>query len=112
VEPAPHEQEPAAPGFPCDDRRVGRVSTDERDQIRALYLRRRGLEALFSTLAKMDAETLESTPLYDRIVRDMGVVTVDFDKWWEEMAAKHAWRRQRPDQAFRIDFETCEVFLE
>lgn len=96
----------------CSDGAVGRVSAADRDRIRELYLRRQGLAALFTTLAKMDAETLESSPLYDRIVRDMGVVTVEFDAWWEAMAAKYAWRRDHPDQSWRVDFESCDVYLE
>jgi CXXX repeat modification system protein len=67
------------------------------------------LTALLSTLARMDVATLQSTPLYERVVRDLGETTVAYETWWARTATHHRWRRERPDQTWHIDFETCEV---
>ena len=90
---------------------VGTVTATERDEIKDLYLRRTGLTELFSSLARMDAAMLSSSPLYDRLVRDMGDVSLKFQAWWEKTAAKYGWPG-RADKKWRIDFDTCEIYLE
>jgi CXXX repeat modification system protein len=92
--------------------RVGSVTPEERDEIRELYRRKLGLSCLVSTLARMDGETLKSTPLYERVVRDMGETTIRFDDWWKQMAAKYRWRTERPDQSWHVDFATCDILLD
>ena len=88
---------------------VGRVSPAERDEIRDLYLRKHGLTELFASLSKLDATTLAGNPLYDKLVRDMGLVSLEFQSWWDRMAAKYGWEQGR---RWRIDFEACEVHLD
>ena len=90
---------------------VGRVTKEERDAIRQLHIRRRGLSELFATLCKMDSETLEATPLYGRITEDMGAVTLEFQAWWDAMAEKYGWVPV-DGRNWTIDFATCEIRLE
>jgi len=90
---------------------VGRVTPEERDEIQELYRRKAGLAALMTTLARMDAATLRSTPLYEKLVRDMGEATLAYEGWWERTAIKYHWTSHRPDQKWHIDFATCDVQL-
>jgi CXXX repeat modification system protein len=90
---------------------VGQVKDEERDEIRALHIRKTGLAELFSTLTGTDAQTLESSPLYDKVVADMGDVSVKFQAWWDRMAAKYKWEKIS-GKKWRIDFETCDIYLD
>jgi len=98
--------------IPPLDRRVGRVTPEERDEIEELHRRKVGLSALLSTLARMDAGTLQSTPLYERLVRDAGDTTIAYDAWWRRLATRYRWRREREKQTWHVDFETCDVLLD
>ena len=94
-----------------DNKSIGRVSEQERDRIRDLYLRKNGLNELFSSLSKLDQHTLDTSPLYERIVRDMGSTSVTFQEWWDSMAQTYGWEK-REGRRWRIDFGTCEVYYE
>jgi CXXX repeat modification system protein len=90
---------------------IGRVSPEERDQIRELHARKSGLSELFATLAKLDKESLDSSPLYDKLIADMGETSIEFQNWWDNMASKYQWKTQ-PGKKMRIDFDTCDIYLE
>ena len=90
---------------------VGRVTEEERDEIRALHIRKTGLAELFNTLTKADAQTLESSPLYDKLIADMGEVSVKFQRWWDTMSEKYKWE-SIPGKKWRIDFDTCDIHLD
>lgn len=90
---------------------VGSVTSDERDEIRELYMRKGGLSELFASLSKLDKESLDASPLYDKIILDMGRVSLEFQGWWDRMVAKYGWK-SKPGKKWRIDFESCNVFLE
>jgi CXXX repeat modification system protein len=90
---------------------VGRVTAEERDEIRDLFLRKSALTELFLSLSKLDAASLQSSPLYDKIIRDMGDVTVKFQSWWENKAKQYGWEG-RTGGNWNIDFDTCEIFLQ
>ena len=94
-----------------DKKPLGRVTTEERDEIRELFMRRSALSELFLSLAKLDAESLSKSPLYDRVVRDMGRASVDFQEWWDSKAKKYSWEG-KAGGSWRIDFESCEIFLD
>ena len=89
---------------------VGRVTPDERDEIRELFLRKSALTELFLSLSKLDAASLAASPLYDKIIHDMGDVTVRFQTWWENKAKQYGWEG-RSGGNWNIDFETCEIYL-
>lgn len=86
----------------------GKVSADERDEIRRLFQRKNALVELFGSLGRLD-DTV-STKLYEKIVADMGVTSSEFHAWWERKAREHAWQFANGGN-WRIDFDTCEVFL-
>ena len=90
---------------------IGRVNRDERDLIRKLHLEKAGLAELFASLARMEDDEVRASQLYERLVLDMGRASVDYQDWWAAMAAKYGWPGQ-DGGAWRIDFDSCEVFLE
>ena len=90
---------------------LGKVDPEERDLIRSLHVRKTGLAELFASLSRMKDDALEVSNLYQRLVREMGEVTLDYQAWWDAMAKKYGWPSQ-PGGAWRIDFETCAVYLD
>jgi CXXX repeat modification system protein len=89
---------------------LGKVSPQERDEIRALYERKNGLAELFRSMSGLGASELEASALYDRLVKDMGEVTSRFQAWWETTSRKYSWDNI-PGYRWEIDFENCVVSL-
>lgn len=89
---------------------VGHVTPEERDEIQALYERKNGLNELFRTVAGMNREALDSNGLYDRMVADMGQVSIQFQQWWDRMSRQYGWE-SAPDGRWEIDFITCTITL-
>jgi CXXX repeat modification system protein len=87
---------------------VGFVTPEERDEIRMLFERKNSLQELFKSLAEMESDKMG--PLYERLVKDMGVVSQEFQAWWTQKAQKYDWKRKRGGN-WEINFETCEIFL-
>lgn len=83
---------------------IGKVTEEERDQIKALFMRRNGLNELAKIL------TSENIELYERLTKDLGETTTRFQDWWDNMAAKYQWERN-PDGHWEIDFTTCAITL-
>ena len=90
---------------------LGKVSPQERDEIRALVERKNGLTELFRSLAGMSKSELESSHLYTRIVQDMRESEDRFQKWWNAMSRKYSWNNI-PGYRWEIDFDSCTVSLE
>ena len=82
---------------------VGRITEAERDEIKALFERKNGLAELFRGLPG-------SSPLYDRLVRDMGQTATAFQKWWDEKSRQHKWKGAAGHH-WEVDFEACEILL-
>jgi len=87
---------------------VGSVTGVERDEIRRLFERKNGLSELFRSLAGLSKAELESSPLYERLVGDMGENATLFQGWWDRMSNKYSWE-SLPGYKWEIDFESCEV---
>lgn len=85
-------------------KKVGQVTSDERDEIRHLFERKNGLEELVKVI------TVDRTDLYEKLVSDMGVTTTAFQQWWDDMAQKYHWEGST-DGHWEIDFDTCEIYL-
>ena len=83
---------------------VGKVSEIERDEIRALFERKNGLVELAKILTP-------DSPLYDKLVTDMGVTSTRFQQWWDDMSVKYGWE-STPNGKWSINFETCDITLE
>lgn len=99
VEPAPHDDV------------IGRVTPSERDTIRQLHITKRGLTELFTTLCNLPADQQATTPLYERIVKDIGLNTTEYEDWWVEMGAKYGWPNVN-GMNWAIDFANCEIHFE
>jgi CXXX repeat modification system protein len=89
---------------------VGKVTPEERDQVRALFEHKNGLAELFRSLSGLSKEELENSPLYDRIVRDMGESSVKFQRWWDGTSRRYGWENIA-GWKWEIDFETCVVSI-
>lgn len=83
---------------------VGRVSETERNEIQALFERRNGLNELAKIL------TPENTELYEKLVKDLGKTSTEFQNWWSRMAEKYSWESDENGH-WEIDFNTCVISL-
>lgn len=83
---------------------VGYVSELERDEIQALFERRNGLSELAKIL------TPDNEDLFNRLVKDLGVTSTNFQNWWSRMGEKYSWE-SAPNGNWEIDFNTCKIFL-
>jgi CXXX repeat modification system protein len=88
---------------------VAKVPVTERDAIRELYVRKIGIAEAFAIMAR--TEGAQATPLYRQIVEDLGEATVAFQSWWDRTAKAYAWQ-SIPGKKWRIDFDTCDVWLD
>ena len=86
----------------------GKISDKDRDEIKQLFQRKLALGELFQSLTKM--ETSKSSALYEKIVMDMGETAFSFSRWWEQTARRYKWP-SNPTGNWRLDFDSCEVFL-
>ncbi len=91
-----------------DLKRVGKLTPEERDEIKRLYERKNGLTELFKTLT--DVDKAETAKLYDKIVDDMARTTAQYQKWFEDASKKYSWK-SLPGYSWQVDFDACEVFL-
>ena len=83
---------------------VGKVSPEERDEIKQLFERKNGLAELARIIGSDDS-------LYERLVNDMSKTVSAFQKWWDNVSEKYGWESS-PKGHWSIDFDTCEVYLE
>ena len=83
---------------------VGQVTPEERTEIQTLFERRNGLNELAKIL------TAENAELYEKLIKDLGETGTNFQKWWDDMAAKYQWESAE-DGNWEINFDTCEIFL-
>ena len=83
---------------------IGSVTTEERDEIQALFERRNGLNELAKIL------TSENTELYDRLIKDMCDTSTKFQNWWNQMGKKYQWE-SADNGNWEIDFNDCKIYL-
>ena len=83
---------------------VGKVSPEEKAEIKALFERRNGLNELAKIL------TADNQELYEKLVKDMGETGTRFQQWWDRMAQKYNWE-SAPNGNWEIDFNTNEIYL-
>lgn len=83
---------------------VGQVTEEEKNDIKALFERRNGLNELAKIL------TPDSTELYERLVKDLGQTSIKFQQWWDDMASKYQWESAK-DANWEINFHTNEIYL-
>ena len=83
---------------------VGKISSEEMQEIRRLFERRNGLVELCRCLERGE------DCLYEKVVQDLGATTTGIQKWWDLKGRKYGWRGRRDGQ-WEISFETCEIHL-
>ena len=83
---------------------VGKVTEEERDEIKLLFERKNGLTELFKIV------NLKDTDIYEKLVKDMGETSTKFQSWWDNNSKKYNWEKKN-DVNWEINFETCEIFL-
>jgi CXXX repeat modification system protein len=93
-----------------ESKEVGSVTPEERDEIKALFERKNGLNELFRSLTNLDREEVENSYLYEKIVTDMGSVSTKFQNWWSEKNKKYDWESTK-GWHWEIDFDTCKISL-
>ena len=64
---------------------VGQVTLEEKNEIKHIFERRNGLNELAKIL------DVENTALYEKVVKDMGENSVNFQNWWDRMSLKYQW---------------------
>lgn len=85
-------------------KKVGKVTPEERDEIKRLFERKNGLNELAKII------TADNTELYERLVKDLGETSNLFQQWWDQMAQKYNWESAENGN-WEICFETCEIIL-
>lgn len=83
---------------------IGQVTPEEMNEIQSLFERRNGLNELAKIL------TADNENLYEKLVKDLGETSVNFQNWWDRMAAKYQWESVEGGN-WEINFETCEILL-
>ena len=83
---------------------IGKVTSEERDEILSLFERKNGLNELALLLNSSNHD------LYDKIVTDLGETSFRFQKWWDTMSHKYFWESSEGGN-WEIDFDTCDIYL-
>ncbi len=83
---------------------IGKISTQERDQIKSLFERKNGLIELFKALDG------KNELLFQKLVKDMGETCANFQKWWDDKSLQYNWQK-REDGHWEVDFETCDIYI-
>ena len=82
--------------------RVGKVTVEERDEIRNIYEKINALRNL--------QLIVEEENLYKKVEKDLQNVEKEFDEWWGEKARKYQWQ-SKDDASWIIDFSSNDIFL-
>lgn len=85
-------------------KKVGSVTSEERDEIQSLFERKNGLNELARIL------TADNKVLYERLVTDLGETSSKFQNWWDVMSMKYHWESVENGN-WEINFENCEIYL-
>lgn len=85
----------------------GKVTPDERDEIKNLFRRRLALVELSTAIEKVPLEQRDA--FYERVITDLGQTIAASSAWWETKSRAYQWPSGRN---WRVDFETCEVFVQ
>lgn len=89
---------------------LGRITPEERDEIRTLFERKSGLVELARALAGMTRQDLEASGLYEKLAQDIGRATIQFQGWFDRTSRKYGWENL-PGHRWEVDFDACTVYL-
>ena len=87
-----------------EKKKVGIVTTEERDEIQKLFRRHSGL----TDLAKI--VTADNVELYEKVINDLGDTNTKFQDWLNKKGEKYNWESAENGR-WQINFDTCEIFL-
>lgn len=87
-----------------EKKKVGIVTTEERDEIQKLFRRHSGL----TDLAKI--VTADNVELYEKVINDLGDTNTKFQDWWNRKGEKYNWESAENGR-WQINFDTCEIYL-
>lgn len=90
--------------------KVGLVSEEEKNEIKAIFQRRLALKELLMTINNPSLPEADKDDLYRRIVDDLTKNRELHEKWWKEMPLKYHWKWDE-NSFWSIDFDTNEIFL-
>jgi CXXX repeat modification system protein len=88
---------------------VGKVTDEERKEIKALFYRKASLEELFKTLLTSQIE-VKNNEIYEKLVKDYGDTTFAFQNWWTERSNQYTWE-SKDGGNWTINFETGDIIL-
>jgi CXXX repeat modification system protein len=83
---------------------LGKVTEQERDEIKFLFERKNGLSELFKIIPE------DNNKVYEKILKDMGETSTKFQLWWDNKSKQYHWENIK-GYNWEIDFNTCEIFL-
>lgn len=84
---------------------IGHVTPEEKDEIEALFERKNGLAELIKILP------INNDSMYEKILKDMSETHKKYQQWWDRMGMKYNWESTKTGN-WHINFDTCEVSLE
>jgi CXXX repeat modification system protein len=88
---------------------VGKITDEEKNEIKGFFYRKKSLEELFSILLTSNID-VKNKEIYDRMMEDYVSVTQKFEDWWKIKAVLYNWKNV-PGGNWDINFDTNEIFL-
>ncbi len=89
---------------------VGTVTEEEKNELLILFERKIGIDELAATLENDLLSTEKKEIMQDKMISELGKVTLNLQAWWDKMYEKYKWKSIE-GYVWNIDFETCEIFL-
>ncbi len=83
---------------------IGKVTQEEKEEIKSLFERKNGLIELSKILIP------ENELLYEKLVKDMGETSTRFQDWWDKKANKYGWE-SKEGYKWEINFDECTIYL-
>lgn len=83
---------------------VGQVTLEECAEIQTLFERKNGLKEL------ANITTSDNNDLYEKLVKDMGKTSANFQQWWDQKSKQYGWEGH-PRGNWEINFDTREIYL-
>jgi CXXX repeat modification system protein len=82
---------------------VGKVTPEERDEIKKLFGRKNALMDLLKTVENGSA-------MYEKAMEDLINTNEKFQNWWDVTSKKYSWKGIGTVH-WEINFETCEIYI-
>lgn len=83
---------------------LGKLDENEIQTLSTISQRKTALEELVKIIPE------KNDALYEKIIKDYSSTQESLVSWWEQVAQHHNWKYRSTD-SWRVDFNTCEIFL-